>query len=270
MDKVLYEKRKRISFLTDSDELNAALGGRGIESGNLFIVQGPTGSGKTTFLMRLAILAAKEHKVTYISLCGEQPLEELSSRLAKMIRGKPYHGYFAEDYTEEELQEEEEDLAQKTSWKNIEIVYEKNDPLTTLDKAVERGAEVIVIDYLGSLNTEIQEQMYSFLTSVAIALKDRATEKNIIIITAMQTNRNLDLELKNNDVDPLTVDGSFMADSIGPARIGTICLSWFKYRGKRYLTLYKNRFNGEKVCIEMRVEPKTYRWIDVENVEAGF
>ena len=102
--KLQFEERPRINFLTDSTQLNNALGGYGIESGNLVVVQSPTGDGKTTFMMRLAILAAKEHKVAYIS-CGEQDLKELSVRFACMIHGRKYLGVHKESYNEKDYDE---------------------------------------------------------------------------------------------------------------------------------------------------------------------
>lgn len=267
--KLQYEERERISFLTDSQQLNDALGGNGIESGNLVVVQAPTGEGKTTFMMRLAILAAKEHKVAYISL-GEQDLKELSVRFAKMIQHKEYKGVHKSSYDENELEETKDFCEHSKCFNNIEIYYETTDACATVNTAIKDGAQFIFIDYIGCLLAEQQDQQYSFLTKVASWLKEKATEHNVSIITAMQTNRLLLKELKDPELDPVTVDESFMGDSIGPAKKATICITWFRYKKNRYLTLYKNRFNGEKLSIQVDVEPYSYKWNEYFKPESGF
>ena len=267
--KLQYEERPRISFLTDSKQLNDALGGYGIESGNLVVVQAPTGDGKTTFMMRLAILAAKEHKVAYISL-GEQDIKELSVRFVKMLRGKKYEGYHIDTYTQEDLDEEKDFVEHSRCYKNLELYYETGDVCKTITDAINAGAEFVFIDYIGCLLAEQQDQQYAFLTRVASWMKEKATEHNVGIITAIQTNRALLTELKELEFDPVTIDETFMADSVGPARKATICISWFRRKGTRYLTLFKNRFNGEKLSIQLDVEPYSYKWNEYFKPESGF
>lgn len=269
LQNVQYEDRERISFLTDSQQLNDALGGHGIESGNLVVVQAPTGDGKTTFMMRLAILASKEHKVAYIS-CGEQDIKELSVRFAKMIRSKKYEGVHKESYDPADLEEEEEFLEHSKCWENLEIYYEEDDLCNTVKQALADGAKFIFVDYLGCLLAERQDQQYAFLSRVASWLKTFATDNNIGIITAMQTNRSLLRELKESDFDPEGINEEFMADSIGVAKKATICISWFRKKDTRYLVLFKNRFNGEKLSIQVEVNKYSYKWTEMFKPEAGF
>ena len=269
MKEVLFDQRDRIYFLTDCSQLNEALGGFGIQSGNLVVVQAPTGEGKTTFMMRLAINAAKEHKVAYIS-CGEQDEKELSVRFICMIRQIKYQGVQESSYTPEQVKDLKSFAEHSEAFSNIDVFYEENDPITLSHKLADDGYKFIFIDYLGCLLAPTQDQQYQFLTRVASALKNLATEKNIGIITAMQTNRSLLSALKDPTLDPVSVDETFMADSIGPARKATICLSWFNYKNKRYLVLYKNRFNGQKCSAVIGVDPLSYTWIEYFNPDEGF
>lgn len=266
---IQFEEREVLSFLTDSKQLNDALGGYGIESGNLLVVQSPTGDGKTTFMMRLAILAAKGHKVAYIS-CGEQDVKELSVRFARMVQGEQYKGVQKSRYTEDEYNEIIKCCNNSKCYKNIEVYYETQDVCSTVINAVKAGAQFVFIDYIGCLLAEQQNQQYSYLTKISSWLKEYATENNVGIITAMQTNRLLLNELKQPEFDPITIDGEFMADSIGPAKKATICISWFRRKGTRYLTLYKNRFNGEKLSIQIDVEKNSYKWNEFYKPDAGF
>lgn len=269
MQEVLFKQTPALSFLTDSPTLNYALGGKGIMVGNLVVIQAPTGDGKTTMMMRLAINAAEQgQKVAYISL-GEQDITELTIRFACMITENKYLGSYEELYKKEEM----EMISKATTYeafKNIDIFYDEHLKNATFDKIIEDGYKFIFIDYLGCLLGPDKDSQYQYLTDVASYLKNLATDKDICIITAMQTNRNLLTALREPNFDPLSIDETFMADSIGPARKATICISTFRKGDDRYLVLFKNRFNGEKVSEKISVDYKSYKWTEIMDTKLGF
>ena len=74
---------------TGFEWLDERLGG-GLHAGSLLLVQAPSGQGKTSFLLSLAMnwIRAKE-SVLYIS-AGEQTAMEIYRRLTAMARGENY------------------------------------------------------------------------------------------------------------------------------------------------------------------------------------
>lgn len=255
---------------TDSPTLNEALGG-GMRTSNLIVLQAPTGEGKTTFLMRLAIRSIMSKKrVLYVSV-GEQTPEEIYMRLKCMIAGVTYNGNSREDYSEEDADRIEE-TASSGFFDNLYVQY-TDDSISkeSLERAVhEFNIKYIFIDYIGSSLAERADQQYSYLTKLSSELKNYADENHICIITAMQTNRALLAELKSDNLDVTTIDETFMADSVGPARKATVCLSLFTYRGQKYITLFKNRLKGSKVAIPIQIKPQTYQWVELFNRKEGF
>ena len=129
MKKVALKDTEIISFKTDSTTLNETLGGDGIETNNLVVLQAPTGEGKTTFMMRLAINASQQgHKVAYISL-GEQSEDELQIRFICMIRSIKYRGVKAKHYTDSQqlwINEAFDDESCKDILDNIDTYYDEN------------------------------------------------------------------------------------------------------------------------------------------------
>lgn len=262
-------------LLTDSIQLNDALGGKGIETGNLVVIQAPTGEGKTTMMMRLAINAADQnHNVAYIS-CGEQDLCELSLRFGCMVRDIKYRGKYRDQYPVShqnwlnELRDNDKKIIDNIT---PYYLYNDKDIEEIVDTAISKGSKFIFIDYLGCLFPEDgRKTQYLYLTELASSLKNKATDNEVCIITAMQTNRNLLVELSSNEnINPLSIDETFMSDSIGVARKATICMSWIRLKGVRHLILFKNRPNGQKIDVQLGVDQNTFKWNELFKPEAGF
>lgn len=263
----------RIEYVkTDSEQLNEILGG-GIRTGNLIVVEAPSGAGKTTFMMRLFIRCLLARKpVAYISI-GEQDETEVFERIACM--------YCNIDYATFIDTRDEEDCDKVTCFLEkfgdlIHIYYsddpfeehkaaqgEPNNDFTPIMRDInENKVKFIFMDYLGAVLADQLDSQYSYLTKLAAGLKNRCTDNNIMIMTAMQTNRPLKAELRLDTLDVTSVDETFMADSIGPARKASICMSLFKWKGQYYLNVYKNRLNGKLKAIQMDFTPITYQWVE--------
>lgn len=258
---------------TDSETINEVLGG-GLRTGNLIVVEAPSGAGKTTFMMRLFIRALLAHKpVAYLSI-GEQDETEVFERIACMFYKIDYTE-FIETRSEEDCQKindfinEYKDLC-KISYSDDPFANEKKEFIEFMRDVNQKNIKFIFIDYLGSVLAEQLDSQYSYLTKLAAELKNRCTDNNIMIMTAMQTNRPLKSELRLETLDVTSIDETFMADSIGPARKASICMALFQWKGQYYLNVFKNRLNGKLKAIQLEFEPTTYKWIEFFNGKEGF
>ena len=222
---------------TDSEQLNEILGG-GLRTGNLIVVEAPSGAGKTTFMMRLFIRALLANKpVAYISI-GEQDETEVFERIACM--------YCKIDYATFIDTRDEQDCDAIThfleKFGDLIHIYYSDDPFEIHENSEghltrdinpilkdidENKVKFIFMDYLGAVLADQLDSQYSYLTKIAAKLKNKCTDKNIMIMTAMQTNRPLKAELRTDTLDVTSVDETFMADSIGPARKASICIALF-------------------------------------------
>ena len=265
---------------TDSDQLNEMLGG-GLRTGNLIVVQAPSGAGKTTFMMRLFIRALMAHKkVAYISI-GEQDEIEVFERIACMGRKIDYANFidtrtsedcdkirdFIEHFGEQINIYYSDDPFAPTEDENGKIHYDIN---TIMRDIKEKNIKFIFMDYLGASMADNLDSQYSYLTKLAAKLKNACTNRNIMIFTAMQTNRALKAELREDGFDPSSIDETFMADSIGPARKASICMSLFERQGQYYLNVFKNRLNGNLGVIQFDFKPINYEWVEFFNGKEGF
>jgi DNA repair protein RadA/Sms len=74
---------------TSFNELDRVLGG-GIVPGEVILLSGEPGIGKSTLLMQVLLNFLKENKVLYI--CGEESPDQLYSRLERLSGGKNIKG----------------------------------------------------------------------------------------------------------------------------------------------------------------------------------
>lgn len=259
---------------TGSEELNNLLGG-GLITNNLVVIQGPSGVGKTTVLQRITLdcIEAGE-RVLYIS-AGEQDITELSERFACMYKGIDYCGYVLNKTADKkDVLDAQAEIGDKLVMAYTEdpttIVNECTELETILDFAVrpEYNIKYIVFDYLGSVMSETEDSQYAFLRKLAGRLKNFATEHNVCIITAMQTNRNFDIEYKNPKFDYKGMGVEFMADSKGPGVKGSVCMTICRDKIQSqimHIEVWKNRFTGRVGSTAVYIEPKTYKWkLDTE------
>lgn len=275
------ESNKIDKFMTDSPTLNEYLGG-GLRTGNLIILQAPSGIGKTTVMMRLfirALIAGK--KAAYLSI-GEQDQNEVTERIACMFKKIDY-AKFIDSREEEDCNKIEEFLKK---YKDKYFICYDDDPFESrvdhetgkiykpinvfFEEIRKREIQFIFIDYLGAVMAPDDDSMYSYLTRVASWLKNVATNDNLMIFTAMQTNRQLKFELNQSGFDPSTVDETFMADSIGPARKSSVCMSLFQSHDKYYINIFKNRLNGKLGLVEINFKPLSYEWDEMFDSKERF
>lgn len=259
---------------TMSKKLNEMLGG-GLRTDNLIVIQGPSGCGKTTFLQRLALdcINAGE-RVLYIS-AGEQDCRELAERFCCMIKEIDYDAYISQNTTEMKTAVLD---AQKSIADKMVLMYTENPRAVLktmnitemeymLEYAKHEGIKYIIFDYLGSVIADTADSQYALLTKIAGDLKNYATDNHACIITAMQTNRTLKEYLKTKQIDYTMLDESFMGDSIGPAKKGSICMTICNDKMQntiKHINVFKNRLNGNLGDVCVYIDRPSYKWKDTE------
>lgn len=277
---------------TSIPSLNEILGG-GLRTRNFCVMIAGTGVGKTTTMMgfMLDVIEAGK-KVAFLSI-DEEDQFEVAERISCMHNRIKYERLISNSLSEEESQKIDDyivgELAQKSEIYFSTDPFKVNkkedivDPTTGIVKKYkyERDIDIVIqdmlaknikylfIDYLGAVIADEQAKMYSKLTEYSSILKATANDYNLMIFTAMQTNRDLKKAMKQTDFDATLVDESYMADSIGPARKATICFSLVKPQGKpATLNVFKNRLNGRIGSIDIKIDPLSLRWDEFYDFEA--
>lgn len=80
------DSRSQSRISTGMEEFDRVLGG-GLVSGEVVLLSGDPGIGKSTILLQVALDLAKNLKVLYVS--GEESASQLNSRVKRLLAGKP-------------------------------------------------------------------------------------------------------------------------------------------------------------------------------------
>ena len=268
----LIKRYKRV-IPTSSNKLNEILDG-GLETGNLIVVQAPSGAGKSTFLMRMCYECLHQTECAFIS-AGEQDLEEIVSRFAAIHAGIKWIEFRKLSFEEKEkyINDFNKEFEGRLHIYISEMPFDMNEKLVNddiisycdMDLIKEdidnKAIKYVFFDYLNACIAHDANSTHYYYTQIASDLKLWANNKSIMIMTAMQTNRTLKGYLSSKEFDPHCVDEFFMGESVGPARKATICLSLFKKGEKTYLNVFKNRPTGKLNAWEITFSDN-YRIID--------
>lgn len=171
---------------------------KGLVKGNLIIVAGRPSMGKSTFAANIAMNVAKEHVVAYFSL--EMTSVEIVQR---MIYGM---SNISERAILKDIDDGNGDLVQEAIRSSNDIsemrLYLNENSNMTVSRIkfeckkialLEKGLDLIVIDYLGLIQTEAgsaNKTRQQEVTEITHALKRLAKELNVPIILVSQLNRN--------------------------------------------------------------------------------
>lgn len=143
----------------------------GWEPGELIIMGGEPGIGKSAFIVNLAINVAKQNVIpTIVTL--ELTSAQLKSRTAR---------------------------AYGNGWEELPILYQKVQFITKKDfpdiveNAVKQGSEFIIVDYLQMLNEDTENEHIAVAQTIR-ELKLLALKHNIVILSISALNRNRDSE----------------------------------------------------------------------------
>lgn len=180
------------SIKTNFDDLDMHIGG--LRKGNLIVLGGRTGHGKTAFSLNLAMnLLKRDYKVGIISL--EMTQHEITSRLLAMNAGLNLLDIFEKRLDEKEWDKIKNLAPDLSKTLNNLVIFDGD---TTLDQTVyfihnmvkKHGCKVVIIDYLGLITIpEIKHNPYLEIKTITRKLKLLAKELDVPILLLSQLNR---------------------------------------------------------------------------------
>ncbi|GAB4157541.1 MAG: DNA repair protein RadA [Candidatus Dojkabacteria bacterium] len=119
---------------TGFSELDRVLGG-GLVSGEVVLLSGEPGVGKSTLLSQIALEFAKRGKVLYVS--GEESLAQLADRMKRLVAGAEVKG----------------DKTLKIAFENLELTPERQVEVVAA-KVREQNYELIIVDSIQAVVSE--------------------------------------------------------------------------------------------------------------------
>ncbi|MCD8178774.1 MAG: AAA family ATPase [Tannerellaceae bacterium] len=187
-------------------ELDVAFGG--MHPGELYVLAGRPGDGKTAISLQMAINAAKENKnVCYFSL--EMSDIQLINRLLMGHSSINPAGLRNYDLLEEDLKEMERVAVQWENWP-LWIEYAPSIPVEDLRAEVllmnnSKGVNLVIIDYLHLLEGKPQrgENMEQVVARNVRMLKQLAIEAGCVVLVLSQMNRNSENRAGSNGLPQL-------------------------------------------------------------------
>lgn len=247
----MQESDARSEYRTQFNRINEALGG-GLMRGELTIVGGRPGDGKTTMALNLVHNFVKERRKSVLFASLEMGVYPLVSRLlaieAKVPHRNIMHGLVSP------IQQESLDAAKHEA--NGWMLTILDDPEVTyqgIEQAVEDGEyDILIVDYLQLVNTEASDTMnrYERVGLVSRSLKKIARKANIPVLSLAQLSRHKDKPDKKPTMDDLRESGNIEqdADNIWLMHVGSD--QKFNMQCKTSLILDKNR-NGPREQMEL-------------------
>lgn len=222
-----YEEVAKSMVKTFYPSIDALIGG--IQGGNLVLLAGATGAGKTCAMLNLVIKMAKHNKkVLLFSL--EMNADELLSRIIAIEAG-----INSENMRNRNLTPGEMDKYVSYSKSKVFEELQKNISIhTNFDITVEdisttvhnSKAAIVIVDYLGLIKGNSNQNSYERVSSISRSLKILANSSNKPIIALHQLNRSpKDRADKHPTLSDLRDSGKLEQDA------DTIC---FVYRPAYY------------------------------------
>lgn len=162
-----------------------------LQSGDFLIFAGATSSGKTMCALNIMLNIAKQgHKCTFYSL--EMSLPQLQNRIISCETGINSAGFRTFTLTPEEQKRHlqySQDVLPKLPI-NICIDYKglTVDKITSIEK--KSDSEIVFIDYLGLLKSDVKGSQYEKVTELSTAIKRCAMEVNKPFFVLHQLSRN--------------------------------------------------------------------------------
>lgn len=242
----------------------------GIAKGEMFIVAGRHGAGKSVFLLSAALNAFRNGKnVIYVSL--EMPTEQMWHRVGAAWTGLP-----VKDIIEGTLDDEKEQLyleqmeAFKNSLNRFEVIDCPHVTVPTisseLDLIVDKYApDLLVVDYLGIIrptDSKLSDNLAQ--ASVVEEMRALARLRKIALFTAVQLNRDPGKSkvktkgterLSRSDTIGATADVVLQLDEMDVEESAT------KLSDRTKIFMTKNR-KGPQITFEVRRDFKCTRFLD--------
>lgn len=155
-----------------------------LERGDYAVVGARPSQGKTALTLQMMLQMARKHRCAYFTL--ETSPSKIFSRLAACYTATPLWAIKRRDkYDAEKLSA----AAQDFSRLNFEVVKAAGWSSQKIRaKAIQLGAEVIFVDYLGLVQGE-GRSLYEKVTSVSMELHTMAQQQGITVVALCQLNR---------------------------------------------------------------------------------
>lgn len=215
-----YEKTKGTSITTPWKSVNKAIGS--IQGGDMIVLAGSTGCGKTCFMLNLAIEIAKQGKtVDIFSL--EMPKNQLVQRIACNETGVDAKKFRSFSLTSADIKKLQDYL--NNDFKKLKInVYPKQKVSIAEIERIEKKSksDIIFIDYLGLIEGDKRLGRYDRFSEISRTIKLMAMTVNKPVIALHQLNREfMQRENKEPQLSDLRESGQIEQDSD---------MVWFVYR----------------------------------------
>lgn len=167
------------------------------KKGQLNIIGGRTGTGKTTFLLNLLEIIEKSNLDQNIILFTlEQTSKEIIQKLISILIRKNLEFWNDSQFSEIMVQRFYEDILNKNMFKNLfiidnqDITIEKfENILQTIKNTTGKENAFVLIDHIQILETESKTGKYEKVTYISRELKKLAINENVSIIALSQLSR---------------------------------------------------------------------------------
>lgn len=185
-----YYDKWETSIKTGFKNLDSVVGS--FQSGDFIILAGATSSGKTMCALNIMLKMAKAgHKCNYYSL--EMSMAQLQNRIISCETGINSAGFRSFTLTEEEQKKHlaySQDELPKLPIK-VWAMYKPLTVETIVNAERKSDSEIVFIDYLGLLKSEIKGSQYEKITEISMSLKRAAMEVNKPFFVLHQLSRDL-------------------------------------------------------------------------------
>ena len=216
----VYEQKMQSAIITPFDTLNDVIGS--LQGGDMIILAGSTGGGKTAFMLNLAVGIAKNgYKVDIFSL--EMPKYQVQQRIVcseAMIDANKFRSFSLTDSDKKRYYE-----YVNGPMKDLSInIYKKQivSMQTIKNLEVKSDSDIIFIDYLGLIDSYNNNGSYERYSEISRQIKLLAMTANKPIVALHQLNRSFqDRDDKTPKLSDIRDSGKIEQDAD---------MVWFVYR----------------------------------------
>ena len=182
-----YDKKKKTAVFTQYPSINDVIGS--LQGGDMIILAGGTGGGKTCMMLNLVTgIAKKGKKVDIFSL--EMPREQLQQRMICSEAGIDASKFRKFTLTENDKKKYVTYAKENFADLNIRIYKKQTISIEQIKYIVMRSdADIVFIDYLGLINSYGNKGTYERFSEISRNIKLLAMESNKPIVALHQLNR---------------------------------------------------------------------------------